>query len=226
MRVYLNKYLRNDFIRSLISFISIIENEQRDLLVQTSKDDFTKIFHHRLIIIVRRKRQFYRMIVRRRFRIYFEHMNVVYSRFRTKQIWHLYEFYELSDHHRSTKTRKLNCTNHMIARATSLATTSSHMIETCDMQQILHKSKVKTSNDVETNCWVYRSILCLADLLQNRMCRRKSRRSFVIFSKQQNAAKWIAMSNELHQEMCSKFSKLYKLQAREISIDQNSLISC
>ena len=40
------------------------------------------------------------------------------------------------------------------------------------------------------------------------------------------AAKRIAMNNELHQEMCSKFSKLYKLQTQETSVDLISWFQC
>ena len=115
--------------------MKIYLNNKRNNFIETSLSNFL-ISHflqkHQFIIwseIVRRKRQLYYLIVRRRFCIHIDHKDATYNK--------LY-LYDLSDHYNSTKIAIW--INYMNARATCLAS-SFHMIEICNIQQISHETE-------------------------------------------------------------------------------------
>ena len=145
-------WTKNHFIISSIFYQKMINNIEnifdwisklRKYVVQTSKTILSKnisilYFRRDINLSFNQNRStktlYQRLIARWRLCIYTNQTNATYSRFR---------LYVLFDHYRSTKIHNLNRSSHMIARTTIFAITCFYTIETCNMQQISHKTKYK-----------------------------------------------------------------------------------
>ena len=140
MRVYLNKCLENDFIKSFFTKTSMLSFDCSTTSSQSVQLNMQQI------------------------------TNVAYIRFCMKQIWHRYKSYELFDQYRSTKARNLYYTDFMIAHEQRILSSRVLIWlrhATCDKLRIKQNTNVKR-RERRWNKLLNTFIFCLANSSANK----------------------------------------------------------